>query len=101
MAQQLDDVVVTVMDSSVSISFHDGYSIDVPQHIFNRSSLLRQTIETVDAGGSASLSILKVALTSWLKCLRELKIGAALSGPSEQPCMDMPDGETLVEYLKV
>ena len=101
MAQEFDDVVVTVMDSGVSISFRDGYSIDVPEHIINRSSLLRQTIETVDAGGFTSLSILKGALTSWLKCLRELNIGAAHSGRSDEPCMDVPDGQTLLEYLKV
>ena len=91
------------MDSGVSISFPDGYSIDVPEHIINRSNLLRQTIETVDADGFASLSILKDVLASWLKCLRELSIGAAHSGPrpSEEPCMDIPDGETLLEYLRV
>ena len=101
MAQEFDDVVVTVMDSGVSISFPDGYSIDVPEHIINRSSLLRQTIETVDTDGFASLSILKDALASWLKCLRELNIGAAHSGPSEEPCMDNPDGDTLLGYLRV
>ena len=100
MAQEFDDVVVTVINSGVSISFPDGYSIDVPEHILNRSNLLRQTIETVDTG-CVSLPIPKVTLASWLKCLRELNIGAAHSGPSEEPCMVIPDGETLLEYLKV
>ena len=99
MAQEFDDVVVTVIDSGVSISFPDGYSIDVPEQIINRSSLLRQTIETLDTGGFASLPILKDALVSWLKCLREMNIGAAHSGPPEEPCT--PDGETLLEFLKV
>ena len=87
MAQEFDDVVVTVMDSGVSISFRDGYSIDVPEHIIKRSTLLRQTIETVDTGGVTSLSILKGALASWLKYLRGLTIGT--------------DGETLLKCLKV
>ena len=98
MAQKLDDVVVTVMDSVVSISFRDG-SIDVPDHILDRSSLLRHTIETVDTSSFFSLPILKSAVASWLKCLRELNVVAFW--PSEEPCMDIPDGETLLEYLKV
>ena len=76
MAQKFDVVVVTVMDSGVSISFRYGDSIDVPEHIINRSSLLRQIIETVGSG-FASLSTRKVARASWLMCLRELNIGAA------------------------
>ena len=83
------------------MSFRDGCSMYVPEHIINRSSLLRQTVQNVDNGGIVSLPMLKAALASWLKCLRELSIGAAHSGPCEGPCMDMPDGETLVEYLKV
>ena len=101
MSQESDDVVVTVMHSAASISFRDGYSLDVPEHIFNRSSILRQTIETVDESGIVTLPIRKDALASWLKCLRELNVRAAHSGPSEQPSIDTPDGETLVEYLKV
>ena len=83
------------------MSFRDGCSIYVPEHIINRSGLLRQTVRNIDTGGVVSLPMLKVALASWLNCLRELSIGAAHSAPSEGPCMDIPDGETLVEYLKV
>ena len=101
MVKEFDDVLMTAMDSGVSMSFRDGCSIYVPEHIINRSSLLRQTVQNVDTGGVVSLPILRVALASWLKCLRELSICAAQSGPSEGPCRDITDGETLVEYLKV
>ena len=83
------------------MSFRDGCSIYMPEHIINRSSLLRQTVQKVDTRGVVSLPMLKVALASWLKCLQELSIRAAHSRPSEGPCMEMSDGETLVEYLKV
>ena len=81
------------------MSFRDGCSIYMPEHIINRSSLLRQTVQKVDTRGVVSLPMLKVALASWLKCLRELNVVAFW--PSEEPCMDIPDGETLLEYLKV
>ena len=45
-------------------------SIDVQEHIINRSSLLRQTIEIVGIDESAPLSLSKAALASWLNCLK-------------------------------
>ena len=69
MAQEFDDAVVTVMDSGVSISFRNSYSIYVPKRNINRSSLLRQKLENFDTSVFFTLSILKFALVRWLKGL--------------------------------